>query len=369
MLRFIAYIILIFIGFTQSAFSQEIVRPQEPKAPFNYTSEDVFFSNPEANNIKLAGTLTIPKGKKNPAVAILISGSGPQNRNSEIKQFNHSPFLVLAHYLSNQGIAVLRYDDRGIAESEGDFKSATSYDFASDVNAAVAYLQTRTDIDTKKIGLIGHSEGGIVAPIVVSKNKTVAFAVLLAGPGVDGAEILETQSRRAMELQGVPKMNIDENEKLTTIIYSAIKNNTDKDKIKDEIKTKLNAFKINNPTSLVSPMITDVMINQQLEILKSDWLCAFIRLDPQEFLAQTKCPILALNGSKDFQVISDINLEGIRIGLEKANNKDVTIIELEGLNHLFQKAETGSMSEYKTIEETYNKKALTTVSEWINKRF
>ena len=210
-------------------------RPQDPKGPFNYSSEDIYFTNYKADSIKLAGTLTLPKNKTNSTVAILISGSGPQNRNEEVKQFNHRPFLVLSDYLTNNGIAVLRYDDRGIADSEGDFGKATTLDFASDVEAAIAYLKTRNDIDTLKIGLIGHSEGGLIAPIVASKNKAVAFAVLLAGTGVDGATVLESQSRKAAELAGVTKQQLDENEKLTTIIYGIIKTETDKTIIKSKI--------------------------------------------------------------------------------------------------------------------------------------
>ena len=368
MTRLIIYVIFTAITFTTNLIAQE-ARPQEPIGDVNYTSEDVTFTNSEANNIKLAGTLTLPKGVKNPAVAILISGSGPQNRDSYIKSFNHKPFLVLSHYLTQQGIAVLRYDDRGVAESEGDFKSATSLDFASDVTSAVNYLKTRSDINPNKIGLIGHSEGGLIAPIVASANKDVAFAVLLAGPGVDGATVLETQYRKSMELRGVPKASIDENEKLTTIIYGVIKNNTDEEIIKTKITKQLKEFKVNNPDSPISPMITDTMINQQLGILQLKWVCAFIRIDPVDYLSKTNCPVLALNGSKDVQVVSELNLNGIKKGLEQAQNKDLTIKELEGLNHLFQKAETGSVEEYAKIEETYNPEALSLISNWINKRF
>tara|TARA_R110000868_G_scaffold95865_9_gene263523 strand:- start:175 stop:1275 length:1101 start_codon:yes stop_codon:yes gene_type:complete len=344
-------------------------RPQDPKEPYNYISEEVYFINFEADSIKLAGTLTLPKNKKKPVVAILISGSGPQNRNSELAPFNHRAFLVISDYLTNNGIAVLRYDDRGIAESEGDFGSATTLDLASDVDAAIAYLKTRNDIDTTKIGLIGHSEGGLIAPIVASKNDAVAFAVLLAGTGVNGATILETQSRRAAELAGAPKAMLDENEKLTTIIYGIIGSETDEEIIKTKITTALNDFKTNNPTSPISAAITPTMIEQQLSMLKSKWLLNFIRLEPKEYLEKTTCPVLVLNGSKDFQVLPDINLEGIRNGLKKASNKDVTIMELEGLNHLFQTAETGSMQEYGEIEETFSPVALEIIRDWILKRF
>ncbi|WP_339917073.1 alpha/beta hydrolase family protein [Yeosuana marina] len=340
-------------------------KPQEPKEPFNYSSEAIYFTNPKANNIKLAGTLTLPKNTKNPEVVILISGSGPQNRNEEV--FNHKPFLVLADYLTNNGIAVLRYDDRGIAESEGDFKSATTFDFALDVEAAIAYLKTRNDIDTSKIGLIGHSEGGLIAPIVASKNKNVAFIVLLAGPGVNGATILETQSRRAQELAGVPQETLDDNEKLSHIIYAIIKNNKDDGIIKTKIEKELNDFKTNHPNSKIAAAISPKMIEEQMSILKSKWLLNFIRTEPKDYLEKTTCPVLALNGSKDFQVLPKINLEGIKNALEKAGNKDVTIKELEGLNHLFQTAKTGSLNEYNEIEETFSPTALKIIKDWILK--
>ncbi len=363
MLTLLSIVLLFSFSFSQNE------RPQEPKGPYHYTSENVYFTNFLADSIKLAGTLTLPKNTEKPVVVILISGSGPQNRNSELKPFNHSPFLVLSDYLSNNGMAVLRYDDRGIAESEGDFSTATSFDFATDVEAAIAYLKTRTDIDTDKIGLIGHSEGGLIAPIVASRNEDLAFAVLLAGTGVDGATVLQTQARRAAELAGVSKLQLDENEKLTHIVYNIIQSERDKDTIKSKIKNSLYDFKTNNPNSPLAPYITDAMIEQQLGLLKSEWLLNFIRTDPKDFLEKTKCPVLVLNGSKDFQVLPKINLDAIKNGLEKAGNKDVTIMELEGLNHLFQTAETGSLQEYSKIKETFSPVALNIIKNWILERF
>ncbi|WP_042241768.1 alpha/beta hydrolase family protein [Jejuia pallidilutea] len=344
-------------------------RPQEPKPPFNYNVEDVVFFNSKADSIKLAGTLTLPKAIKKPPVAILISGSGPQNRDAYLKPFNHKPFLVLADYLTKQGIAVLRYDDRGVGESQGKFKDATSFDFALDVEAAIHFLKTRNDIDTSKIGLIGHSEGGLIAPIVTSKNKDVAFVVMLAGPGVDGGKILETQSRKMMELRGVQKMMIDENEKLTTIIYDVIKRYKNTDTIKSKIAKGLNNFKAQNPMSIVSPSITPILIKQQLKILESKWLLEFIKIDPKEYLEKTTCSILVLNGSKDVQVLPEVNLPEIQKALATSGNTDVTIKELENLNHLFQTAETGNLDEYKTIEETFAPSALKLIADWINERF
>ncbi|WP_452222907.1 alpha/beta hydrolase family protein [Lacinutrix chionoecetis] len=342
-------------------------RPQEPKEPFNYTTEDVTFLNTKANNIELSGTLTLPNNIKKPTVAILISGSGPQDRNEALA--GHKPFLVLADYLTNNGIAVLRYDDRGTAKSKGDFMSATTLDFATDAEAAVAYLKTRKNIDASKIGLIGHSEGGLIAPIVASNNKDVAYIVLLAGTGVDGKVILETQTRRAAELAGAPKVALDENEKLTNIIYGAVQNNDDFESIKAEISSELKKYKADNPTAQYAPLITDEFIEQQSNAIKSAWLQTFIKTNPQVYLEQTECPVLAINGSKDFQVLADLNLNAIESALEKGGNKDYTIKKLEGLNHLFQTAETGAAQEYATIEETFSPIALAVIKDWILKRF
>ncbi|WP_452602144.1 alpha/beta hydrolase family protein [Pontimicrobium sp. MEBiC06410] len=369
MIRFIFKIIIPSLIFIVSAIAQNTPRPQDPKLPLSYKSETVYFTNPKANNIKLAGTLTLPNNRKKPTVAILISGSGAQDRDANLKAFNHRPFLVLSDYLTRHGIAVLRYDDRGTAESEGNHGTATSADFATDVEAAIAYLKTRDDIDPSKIGLIGHSEGGLIAPMVASNTKDVAFAVLIAGTGVNGATVLETQSRKAAELQGIPKAQLNENEKLTSIIYEAILTYKDNAKITDVITKGLNDYKANNPESMLAPMITPQMINQQLSILNSKWLMYFIRSEPHDFLSKTTCPVLAINGSKDIQVLPKLNLEGIRKGLEAAGNKDYTIKEIAGLNHLMQTANTGSIQEYGTIEETHAPASLKLITDWINKRF
>lgn len=340
-------------------------RPQEPKEPFGYTSENINFINSTADSISLAGTLTLPKDIKNPPVAILISGSGPQDRNEEL--LGHKPFLVIADYLTNHGIGVLRYDDRGVGESKGDFNTATTFDFATDVEAAIDYLKSRNDMNTSKLGLIGHSEGGLIAPMVASKNKDVTFVILLAAPGVNGAEILLAQSRKAGQLAGTPQAFLDENEKLASTIYDIIRAHTEEEIIKTKITNTLNDYKTNNPQSAITPHITPMMIAQQLSILKSEWLCNFIRIEPKDYLEKTTCPVLALNGSKDIQVLSDINLEGIKNGL--SDNKDITIKELDGLNHLFQTAETGNVQEYSKIEETFAPIALETIKDWILERF
>jgi len=345
---------------------QQKVKPQEPLKPYPYISEEVFFKNPKANNIKLAGTLTIPRGVNNPPVVILISGSGAQNRDEEI--LGHKPFLVLSDHLTKNGVAVLRYDDRGVENSEGDFSTATSYDFADDVEAAISYLKTRNDVvDINKIGLIGHSEGGMIAPIVASKNKNVSFIVLLAGPGITGKEILLTQSRKALELSGLNSEDIDVNMKYSSKIYDVCLDYNDENS-KQQMQHLFNELK-NNSSDILKAQLTDEIIQQQLKTLTSPWMLTFIKFDPKDYLSKVNCPVLAINGEKDTQVLPKINLKGIENGLNTANNKDVTIQEIKDLNHLFQTSETGSFSEYATNKETFSPIALELISDWINNRF
>jgi pimeloyl-ACP methyl ester carboxylesterase len=339
-------------------------KPQEPKKPYPYTEEEVTFKNESAGDIKFSGTLTLPKDVSNPPVVILISGSGPQDRNEEL--LGHKPFLVLADHLTRKGIAVLRYDDRGTAKSEGDFSTATSFDFANDVEAAMKYLQTRTDVDTNKIGLVGHSEGGLIAPIVAARNSKVAFCVLLAGPGVDGIEVLLTQGKRAAELENYPAEDIATSQKASRKIYKICANYKGEES-KKEIRAIFDDLKANITSARGKAELTETAIKQQIQTFTAPWMRTFLGYDPQTSLVKVNCPVLAVNGEKDFQVLPKLNLDGIKKGLQ--HNKDVTIKEFKDLNHLFQTSETGAFSEYASIEETFAPVALNFISDWINARF
>ncbi len=341
-------------------------KPQEPSKPYPYLSEEINFKNSKAGNIKFSGTLTLPKGIKKPPVAILISGSGPQDRNEEL--LGHKPFLILSDHLTKKGIAVLRYDDRGVAGSEGDFSKATTYDFASDVEAAVAYLKTREDVvDIKNIGLIGHSEGGMIAPLVASKNMEIAFCVLLAGPGINGKEILLTQTRKAYELVAIPESEINLNEKYMDQIYDICKNYQGEESDK-QISDLFHKIK-DESSGVLKAQFTNETIKNTIKQLTTPWMITFINFDPDVYLSKTTCSVLAINGEKDSQVLSKMNLNGIEKSLIKSENKDITTMELKDLNHLFQTSTTGSFSEYAIIEETFSPVALNIISDWINKRF
>ena len=346
-------------------------RPQEPKAPFDYKIEDVKFQNKKANTETiLAGTLTLPKEAKNNTnrkfpVVILISGSGSQDRNQEI--LGHKPFLVIADYLTKNGIAVLRYDDRGTAQSTGTFKGSTSQDFASDVEAAIDFLKTRKNIDNKKIGLIGHSEGGIIAPMVAANRKEdVAFIVLLAGVGVNGSELLLEQQQAIGKASAMDEENLQKMQTSNKTIFDKIKSITNAEILKKEIITYLEENI--SDAEVPSNMSKADFINLQTNQLTDKWLLYFLRYNPKENLSKTACPVLAINGEKELQVDAKTNLTAIEKTLKEAGNKKVTIKYFPTLNHLFQTTETGLPSEYGTLEETFSPLVLEFMKEWIEKQ-
>jgi pimeloyl-ACP methyl ester carboxylesterase len=336
-------------------------RPQEPARPLPYYEEEVSFENADAE-VTLAGTFTRPiEAKKYPAV-ILITGSGPQDRDQTF--LGHKTFLVLSDYLTRQGIAVLRYDDRGTAESTGNFSSSTTEDFADDVVAAVNYLKNREDVDAKKIGLIGHSEGGIIAPLVANKaKKDVDFLVILAGTGVSGAELSLWQ---AISMRGFP---VPDEEAFEHSLRKGI-SIASSDQDVTVIKTELKAHYDETLAPILKTVIgSDEQVNQAIGGLiagnTTPWTRYFYNYNPADEFAKIKIPVLSLNGTKDTQVPAKTHQEGIRQALKKAGNTKSQIIELEGLNHLFQEADTGKMDEYSQIEQTFSPEALTIISDWI----
>lgn len=339
-------------------------RPQDPK-DFPYKQEEVYFINPKAGD-KLAGTLTMPSGKVS-KIVVLISGSGPQNRDEEIKQFNHRPFLVWSDWLTRQGIAVLRYDDRGIGKSTGNFGTATSAAFADDAEAAVNYIKSRQDIKNLSIGLMGHSEGGMIAPMVASRNKDVSFVVLLAGPGVPLTDLMLQQTADEARLGGATPENIKLTLASSQKVFAIMAQHQDmsKQQLKPIIDTLLYRELRTYPKAAFQGKNMDDIVREN-EVLLSPWFRYFIAFKPADYLTKIKCPVLALNGTLDMQVNSTANLAAIKTSLQKAGNKNFQVMALPGLNHLFQKAITGSVAEYAQSEETVNPVALQDVSVWIN---
>ena len=342
---------------------EKLVRPQEPIKPFPYYSEDITFENKKVG-INLAGTLTLPNKEGVFPVVILISGSGPQNRDEEL--LGHKPVLVLSDFLTKNGIAVLRYDDRGIAMSKGDFKTATSADFATDVESAIAYLKTRKEINKNKIGLIGHSEGGLIAPMVASKSKDVAFIVLLAGTGIQGDSLLLLQKKLIEEASGVSKEDIQKGQSSNRKVFDIVNKSISLEQLNSDLTIYFKQILKDNPnTQKPAEMSDDDFVKLQVKQIASPWMQYFIKYNPAPALEKVKCPVLAVNGEKDLQVPPKENLEAIKKALTKGGNKSVTTKELPNLNHLFQECKTGSPDEYATIEQTFSPNALTEILKWL----
>jgi pimeloyl-ACP methyl ester carboxylesterase len=352
---------------SQAPVVKPAIRPQDPTT-FPYIQEEVTFPNVKAGN-QLSGTLTLPTSGKVSKIVVLISGSGPQNRDEEIQQFNHRPFLVWSDWLTRQGIAVLRYDDRGVGKSTGQQSTATTADFADDAEAAVTYISQRPDLKGLSIGFVGHSEGGMIAPIVAVRNQKVKFMVLLAGPGVPISELMVKQNSEQLRLTGAPDSVIapisSENRKIYAVISGYKMLNAQDFKLK--LDSVLYSGFRSKQMGTVPPEKMEQMVLQNSRAMNTPWFRYFIAFDPADYLSKVKCPVLAINGTLDMQVNSDANLNGIKSSLIKGGNKKFEIVPLTGLNHLLQKATTGSPKEYGEITETVNPAALKKVSDWINK--
>jgi uncharacterized protein len=344
----------------KTAFS--LNRPQEPKGPLPYSSEEITFTNEKAN-IKLAGTLTTPSGTGPFPAVIMISGSGPQNRDEEL--LGHKPFLVISDWLTRNGIAVLRYDDRGVGKSQGSQLNATSADFATDAEAAYYYIKNNPKINSKKIGLLGHSEGGLIAPIVASSNPDVAFIVSLAGPGVTGQQIIIRQSQDLNRLSGVNEEQTKKATKTNKKLYAVLRK--EKDNRKAEVKI-IALYKEILAKENTSKEDTEKAVNKlqaSFGASSYNWLRYFLFTDAASFWKKVKCPVLALNGDKDIQVSASENLPAIEKTLKSAGNKSVKIVRFAGLNHFFQHSTSGLPAEYGNIEETFSPEVLKVISDWI----
>lgn len=340
-----------------------LIRPQEPLKPYPYLSEDVSFLNAK-ENILLAGTLTLPKKEgKFPAV-ILISGSGQQNRDSEI--LGHKPFLLISDYLTRNGIAVLRYDDRGVGQSKGNPTLSTSADFANDAAAAVDYLRSRKEINTKNIGIIGHSEGGMIAPMLAANDKNIAFLVLLAGTGVTGDLVLLDQNYQLGKQAGMTEAELEEAKVTNQTLYNIIKADTNLSQTKENLTAFLQSAIDKSPES-ERPSKEEVAttIKNEVNSMTIPWFRYFITYDPAQNLKKVKCPVLILNGEKDIQVNATLNTKAIEKALKETGNKKVTTEIFPGLNHLFQHCDTCTVSEYSELEETFAPEVLKTMSDWI----
>lgn len=343
--------------FASVAFSQGVKLP----AAAPYYSEDVTFLN-STDGIILAGTLSLPQKKGNYPAVVLIAGNGKNNRDAEFK--GHKLFLDITNYLVQQGIAVLRFDKRGVGQSGGEFKTATSADFADDAQAALSYLLTRKEINKSKIGLIGHSEGGLLAPMIAARSKSVAFIVLLAGPGLPGDALLLLQQEAIAKAKGTSEAEVKKSHDLNQQAFSIIKKYTNPAELKIKMTEYIEATSKNDPDKPDS-MTQQEYVDAQLNRILSPWMVSFLRYNPAIALQKVTCPVLALYGSKDLQVLPQQNLTAVTSALTKGGNKHFTIKELPNLNHMFQECETGLPAEYEQIQQSISPIALKEVGNWI----
>jgi uncharacterized protein len=346
------------LTFTRQDQPLELSRPQNPAKPYPYMDEDVTFPNAKAN-ITLSGTLTTPRTSGPFPTVLLLAGSGPHDRDESLA--GHKPFLVLADALTRNGYAVFRYDKRGIASSGGDYATATTEDFASDAEAAIAYLKTRHDLNLnmKKFGAIGHSEGGIIATMLAARApQQISWLVLLASPGLKGEDTLLLQSKLIAQAGGLSDAQISASLAFDRQAYYLVRQEHDpvalEKKLNDLVRTTGMAAALPPPA-----------LQSQIRLISSPWFRFFLDYDPVATLKKVTCPVLVLDGEKDLQVPSAENLPVIQAALEAADNKSFEVMEFPGVNHLFQHTETGSPSEYGVIQETFAPDALTKILTWL----
>lgn len=345
-------------------------RPQEPKAPFPYKSEEVEYDNTSLG-LHYGATITIPPGKGPFPAVLLITGSGPQNRDEEI--MGHKPFAVLADALTRNGFVVLRVDDRGVGKSSGQFGNATSADFADDARTSLRYLLSRPEVDRKKTGLIGHSEGGMIAPMVAASSKDVDFIILLAGPGIKIDSLMAEQNAAILRKAGVSPGATNAYLTLYKAACKTVLSTNDSTaailKVKDQVDqwAKSTDTTVLNELGLSSAETHEKIASTLVKELQGKWYRYFLAFDPTPYLEALHCKVLALNGEKDIQVIARSNLAGIESALKKSKSKTYTVKELPGLNHLFQTCKTCTVPEYERLEETFSPTALEEINNWLNK--
>lgn len=334
-------------------------RPQEPQPPFPYKIEEVTFRN-EGAGITLAGTLSLPQTENNFPAVVLITGSGAQNRDEEL--MGHKPFLVIADFLTRRGIAVLRFDDRGTAQSGGDFKASTSIDFATDAAAALKYLKTRKEINPEQTGLLGHSEGGSVSFIQAAKDKGVAFIVSLAGPGVRGDSLMLKQAEAIFKSQGMAEAAWLSLKPSLRKRYAILTQDKSAEQVKAEFHE--NVMKTIPPGTTVDDNLKKRMENE-INAMTAPWYIQFMKYDPTNDLKKITCPVFALNGEKDIQVDAAMNLKAIEENIRSNGNKKVKTKLYPGLNHLFQHCKQCTLGEYGQLEETISPEVLKDIADWI----
>jgi len=343
------------LDFVRSDKVLELRRPQTPAKPYPYKEEQVTFASGDGKST-LAGTLTLPPGTGPFAAAVLVSGSGPNDRDETIE--GHKPFLVIADFLTRKGIAVLRYDKRGIAQSTGDYAGASINDFAQDAQSAVTYLKSRSEVDAKRLGIIGHSEGGILAALVASRSNDANWLILLATPATTGEGTLLRQSELIARAGGLAEASITRSLEIDRKAYSAVRQEKDSAALQKRLELLV-------AQSGLGAAMPPAALQAQLKVMSTPWFRQFLDLDPGPLIEKIRCPVLALNGDRDLQVDASENVPLLRKAYEAAGNQDFTVVEVAGVNHLFQKAQSGSPALYGAIEETIAPEVLDSIASWV----
>ncbi len=345
-------------------------RPQTPVPPFAYKSEDIIYHNKD-KSIQYGATITIPNGNGPFPAIIMSTGSGQQNRDEEL--MGHKPFAVIADYLTKKGYVVLRVDDQGIGKTTGDPATATTADYAKDVIVGLDYLKGRKEVDKKKLGIMGHSEGGLIAEMVAAQSKDINFIVLLAGPGINIIDLMEEQNEKVLSQARLSKEAIDAYLPLYSEVATIAVKAANHNEAVDQMTAAMNKWKANTHPNiaLAFGMNTDEgvanMVKEFAGLHDAPWWRYFIGEEPGKYLEKLNCKVLALNGDKDIQVISASNLAGMKQSLAKSKSPKYDMIEMKGLNHLFQKCKTCTVAEYAQLEETFSPEALSLIGEWLDK--
>jgi pimeloyl-ACP methyl ester carboxylesterase len=339
-------------------------RTQDPKPPYPYAAENVGYEN---KGIHLAGTLTLPRGQGPFPAAVMITGSGAQDRDETI--LGHKSFWVIADYLTRRGIAILRVDDRGVGKSTGNSSQATFDDMAGDVLAGADYLAARKEIDSKHIGVIGHSEGASVGTLAATRSSRIAFVVMLAGMGVSGEQVLSLQGESALREIGATEETIALDRKLQNMVADALRSESDPKAAVAKMSGEWQRMKTNLSESqrkvVQAPSFSEPAMNQKFTLAASPEMRSIILWNPGEILRQLQVPILALNGSRDIQVSAKQNLPAITAFLAEAASTDFAVVELPGLNHLFQECHKCTVAEYGDLDQTFSPIALATMGDWL----
>lgn len=345
---------------------KKLERPQHPEPPYPYEVEDIIVSAKDGAH-QLAGTLTHPKGEGPFPTAIMVTGSGPQDRDETI--LGHKPFLVIADYFAKNGIATFRYDDRGVGGSTGNFEEATTQDFTEDALAVLNEISKHQVVDAEKIGIVGHSEGGLVCALAAAESKAVKYVIMLAGPGVPGVEVLKRQIGDISLANGESEEDIQKSSQLNAKLIDLAASGKSKEEKMEAARTEIRRYydKILTEEEREEAGDFESVYKMSTQGLFSKWMHYFLNLDPRKYIERISCPTLALIGGSDTQVSPAVNIPALKIALEIAPTTDWEVIEVPNLNHLFQTSRTGAPKEYGEIPETFSPQVMIMMRDWLKK--